>query len=237
MAALTLKGADSKFMETPLQAVAEVVRESVFVEGQTILIDRPADSDRLLDDPSVADANRRDDYMPYWADIWPASRMLAKAIFRERWTQGSLEAIELGCGLGLAGIAALKCGQRVTFTDYDLTALRFAQRNATLNGCIHFCAEPLDWRRPPTWPQVPIIFGADVAYEARLIVPLVETIRQLLLPGGICLLTDPDRKPALLRSHLAEAGLCYDATFIRAGEPGRDRTKGTIYRIRKKAEE
>ena len=45
-------------------------------------------------------------------------------------------------------------------------------------------------------------------------------------------LTDPDRSCATaLRRRLEEAKLPHQAEFIRAGEPGGFRTKGTLYRI------
>src|SRR5437879_4526309 len=123
--------------ETPWEALGKSVREEVILEGHTFLIDRPTESDRLLDHPAIQAAFTQDEYMPYWADLWPAARMLAKAILREPWQPG-LEALEIGCGLGLPGIAALARGLHVTFSDYDLTALRFAAGNARLNGFSDF---------------------------------------------------------------------------------------------------
>src|SRR5947209_18597025 len=119
--------------EVVLQQLGPLTREKVIIEERTYLIDRPAQSDRLLDHPAVHEAFDRDEYMPYWADLWPAARMLAKAILREPWTPGT-EALEIGCGLGLPGIAALASGLHVTFSDYDATALRFAGMNAQANG-------------------------------------------------------------------------------------------------------
>src|SRR5579871_3858789 len=128
--------------ETPREAVADVVREHVLVEDRDFLIERPAASDRLLDHPAVREAFAADEYMPYWADLWPAARMLAKVILREPWpvppTGDKLHALEVGCGLGLAGVAALAAGLRVTFSDYDATALRFAADNARRNGFTAF---------------------------------------------------------------------------------------------------
>src|SRR5271166_2048040 len=113
------------------------VRETVFVEDRTFLIERPGESDRLLNEPAVLAAHERDEYMPYWADLWPAARMLAKVILHEPWTPGQ-EALEVGCGLGLPGIVALSVGLRVTFSDYDPCALHYAAANARLNGLDNF---------------------------------------------------------------------------------------------------
>jgi predicted nicotinamide N-methyase len=182
--------------------------------------------------PAVHDAFARDEYMPYWADLWPAARMLAKAIVHEKWTPGT-EAIEVGCGLGLPGIVAMSIGLKVTFTDYDECALRFAAANARLNGCHDFRTLQVDWRSPPEDLRAPVVFAADLIYELRNLEPLLAFIRKVLLPGGVCLLTDVDRKPcAAFRAALEASGLPHTSTMMRAGEPGGRRVKGTLYRIR-----
>ncbi len=217
--------------EVVLDKLGPILRETVIVERRTFLIDHPGESDRLAKHPAVRAAFERDAYMPYWADLWPAARMLAKAILRETWTPGT-EAIELGCGLGLPGIVALSMGLRVTFSDYDACALRFAADNARLNGCAGFHTLQLDWRAPPDDLKVPVLLAADLVYELRNVAPLVACIKKLLAPGGLCLLTDVDRIPsAALKELLQAEGLPYTTKLMRAGEPGGLRVKGTLYRI------
>src|SRR4051794_29096517 len=94
--------------------LGDLTEEQVIIEDRTYTIIRPDESNRLLDHPAVQIAFRANEYLPYWADLWPASRMLAKAIVREPWAPG-LTALEVGCGLGLPGIAALSVGLRVLF--------------------------------------------------------------------------------------------------------------------------
>ena len=217
--------------ETPLDALGPVVSEQVIVEDRTFLIARPSESDRLLDHPSVRSAFDADEYMPYWADLWPAARMLAKAILRETWTPGQ-RALEVGCGLGLPGVAALAMGLRVTFSDYDATALRFAGDNALSNGLDQFDTFQMDWRFPPDNLQFPIVLASDLIYEMRNVAPLVALIMKMLEPGGVCLLTDQDRVPShVLRDTLTTEGLPFTTKIMRAGEPGGRRLKGTLYRI------
>jgi predicted nicotinamide N-methyase len=218
--------------ETPWEALGELRRETVIVEGHTFLIDRPQDSDRILDHPTIRSAFDKDEYMPYWADLWPAARMLARAILRSEWPAG-LTAIEVGCGLGLAGIAALAKGMRVIFSDCDRTATRFAAMNAKLNGFTNFELLPMDWRSPPKNAQYSLILGSDLVFERRHVDPLVELIGKILAPDGLCLLTDQDRPPAqYLRETLTQTGLSFTTEMMRAGEPGGHRYKGTLYRIR-----
>jgi predicted nicotinamide N-methyase len=217
---------------TPDEALGPLIREHVIIEERTFLILRPGDSDRLLDHPSVRSAFAADEYMPYWADLWPAARMLAKAIIREPWSAGT-RALEVGCGLGLPGIAALSVGVHVTFSDYDATALRFASDNARANGFEDFQTLQMDWRYPPAGLRFPVLLGSDLIYEMRNVPPLVALIQQMLEPGGVCLLTDQDRVPSnVLRERLQEEGLYFSTQTLRAGEPGGRRVKGTLYRIR-----
>jgi predicted nicotinamide N-methyase len=221
--------------ETPWDAVANTRTEHVVVDGQTFLIRRPDETDSLLDHPAVRAAFAADEYMPYWADLWPAARMLAKAILREPWTP-RLHALEIGCGLGLPGVVALSRGLRVTFTDYDATALRFAADNARLNGFDNFDTLVLDWRSPPADLRVPVVLASDLIYELRNVEPLVGIIKHVLRPDGFCLMTDQDRVPShLLRETLTTEGMEYSTELVRAGEPGGRRLKGTLYRIRHRA--
>jgi predicted nicotinamide N-methyase len=219
---------------TPPDAVAETVRDTVFIDDHTFRIDRPANSDLLLNLPWVQSVYAEDEYVPYWAQLWTSARMLAKVIVREDWSAytGS-ELLEVGCGLGLAGIAALSRGLKVTFSDLDETALHFAAANARLNGFHDFRTLPLDFRSPPEGVQYPVVIGSDLMYEERLVDPLVQVLGTVLAPGGVCLITDPDRTAArVFRWKLAEAGYDVEPELARAGEPGGERVKGTLYRIR-----
>jgi predicted nicotinamide N-methyase len=222
--------------ETPLDALGPTIREKVIVEGQDFIITRPDKVDRLLDHPALKDAFGPDEYMPFWADLWPAARMLAKAILKEPWPAGEngqpLVALEIGCGLGLPGVVALSRGLRVIFSDYDKTALRFAADNAAINGFDNFDVLQVDWRKPPKNLQVPVVLGSDLIYEQRMAEPLAELIKRVLAPSGFCLMGAQDRPatPALLQA-LGPVGLQYTSQPARAGVPGGERYKGNIYRI------
>src|SRR5207302_8699840 len=140
-------------------------------------------------------------------------------------------ALEIGCGLGLPGVAALAMGLRVLFSDYDATALRFAAENARANGFDNFRLLHMDWRSPPADLRVPVLLGSDLIYELRNVEPLVQFVKKVLAPGGVCLLTDQDRIPShAFRQTLESEGLAYTTKMMRAGEPGGRRSKGTLYR-------
>lgn len=226
-----------RFHATPPEVVAEVMRELVFIDEHTFRIQRPVDSDTLFNHPWVRATSAAEGYAPYWATLWPSARMLAKTVMREAWDTYAaprpIRVLEVGCGLGLAGVACLARGLDVTFSDVDETALAFAAVNARLNGFDTFGTQLLDFLCPPDDVKYPVVIGSDLMYEERMVDALVAVLTAVLAPGGVCLIADPDRTAArIFKWKLQAAG--YDVTpeFARAGEPGGERTKGTLYRIR-----
>ncbi len=173
---------------------------------QQLEIFAPADPDSLLDDPTVEARYKKDNYLPYWPVIWPSSLMLAEHILTtplsppappDGHTAPPPRAIELGCGLGIAGIAAAMRGWHVTFTDYDPEAVDFAAFNASCNKIPPHLVEArhMDWREPMDatfdW-----IIASDVLYERRLHIMLLEAMDHLLSPTGVAWISDPQRNSA-----------------------------------------
>jgi len=152
---------------------------------------RPANPDALLDDPEVVKANVDDNYMPYWGYLWPTSLDMAKAILAAKLPSG-LPTLEVGAGIGLAGLAGLVAGLDVIFTDYDRTSVRLALSNAVLNGFPTARGAFLDWRDAPDV-QFPLILGCDVIYEKANHAPILNVLDHMLDPDGECWLADPGR--------------------------------------------
>jgi len=140
----------------------------------------------------LQDSPQPDEHTPYWSEFWPSSLALAQFLCREGKLAGKI-ALELGCGLGLVGIAARRCGAEVLLSDIEEDALRIAE----LNWIVNFMELPaltrLDWRNPALDQKFEIILAADVAYEKRLFWPLIDTFQQLLAPGGEIFLSEPNR--------------------------------------------
>jgi predicted nicotinamide N-methyase len=206
----------------------------------TIRVVRPADPEQLLDDPAVLDWNRRDDYMPYWPHLWPGAHLLADALAAEPWPQPQHEpmspegeVLEIGCGLGLAGLVALALGREVRFTDYDPGCFGFIARSATENGidASRLRCEVLDWRKLPD-EQFPLILGADVIYEHRLVPMVAHLLERMLAPGGTALLASPYRVAAETFPAAVESlGLaCHCEPRSVETEDGRH-IDGTVYRV------
>lgn len=218
---------------TPPEAVKERIRETVILGDVTFEIERPWGSDQMFDHAAVRSAYASDEYIPYWAELWPAARMLAKAILALAPCPKPMHALEVACGLGLPGIAAMRRGFFVSFSDIDELAVTYAADNAKRNGFregMHFGTAAVDLRSPPQDLVFDVLLGADLLYEERMLEPVVEFLRRT--PMDYALIADPDRIAAKPFRHLCrEAGLEVTSTFARAGEPGGERTKGTIYRV------
>jgi predicted nicotinamide N-methyase len=207
--------------------------------SQTIHLVRPADPDRLLDDPAVLEWNRRDDYMPYWGYLWPGAYLLAERLaqvseFESCGSGRAGAALEIGCGLGMAGLVAVARGMQVLFTDYDPVPLHFVARSAVENRFdrSRFSTRLLDWRDLPD-DQFSLIFGADVIYERRLIPMVVNLLDRMLAAGGLGLIASPYRVAAEdFASALAGRGLKCQAEAAGAKAEGR-LIEGTIYEVRR----
>ncbi len=129
--------------------------------------------------------------LPHWADIWPASVAVARRLMRDRNVEGRT-VVDLGCGVGVAGVAAGMCGARVRFLDRDPHALDFAKFNARSNGVADYEALVFDWTEA-TVPIGDLLILADLAYEFRHVRPLLRQIESFVAGGGEAWLLDPDR--------------------------------------------
>jgi predicted nicotinamide N-methyase len=210
----------------------QVGETSVKVAGRTLQLVRPLDPDRLLDDPDVMAWNAAEDYMPYWAYLWPGAILLGEALAAGSFEPGT-RAIEIGCGLGLSGLLAVSLGLNVRFTDQDLTPLRFVDASARANGFdpSTYSTAVLDWRNLPD-ERYPLILGADVTYEKRLIPLVAQVIAGMLEPGGLALITDPNRTAAASFGDALKAlGLATEAIPTSAETEELGPIRGTIHRV------
>jgi predicted nicotinamide N-methyase len=192
----------------------------------------------LLDDPAVHDWNQRDDYMPYWAYLWPGALLLAEVLARELWEPGPstshpLEALEIGCGVGLAGLVALGRGLRVCFSDYDHAPLHFVRQSIRENGLdsCTYTTRLLDWRELPD-KSYPLILGSDVLYERRLVPLVANLLCRMLTPGGTGLIACPGRASAEgFPAALASLGLTCRVEPVEARSETDQPIAGVLYRV------
>jgi predicted nicotinamide N-methyase len=169
---------------------SELVEETVaLASGRDLTITRPRDSDGLL----VEEAFDREELLPYWADVWPSSLALARAV-AARSLRGA-RTLELGCGLGLVATAAALAGGRVLATDWSGEATRFTALNARNNDARVETAL-VDWSAPEEivacapWQ---LVLGSDVLYERRNVDQMIDLLPRLVDRTGEVWIADPGR--------------------------------------------
>jgi predicted nicotinamide N-methyase len=130
---------------------------------------RPASPEALIDEEAFA----RDEFLPYWAELWPAGTSLAEALPEV----ARLRVCELGCGLGVPSLVAAARGAEVTAIDWAPAAIELLRENAARNG-IALRPEVRDWREP--WDErFDLVLAADVLYERRNVEPLLACLCEL----------------------------------------------------------
>jgi predicted nicotinamide N-methyase len=138
----------------------------------------------------------------YWGELWPASVALADALLNGKvWLpSGTQPVLEIGCGVGLAAVAAAMAGQgqaRVMATDREPRALQLTRANADANGVGPLVeTRNLDWREPPP-DRFRLILAADCLYSPEAAVELTRFLRRALdeeaREESRAVLVDPDR--------------------------------------------
>jgi predicted nicotinamide N-methyase len=131
----------------------------------------------------------------FWWGITCAAVALARHIECHTEDFSGKRAIELGCGLGLAGITAGLVGANVLFTDYVPQALEFVYGNARLNGLGKgaFRTAVLDWENPDIFQKFDVVFGSEIVYDYFFHSSLIRLLRQILKPDGTLLIADRKR--------------------------------------------
>jgi predicted nicotinamide N-methyase len=159
--------------------------------GSPITLLQPASADDLISEADFV----KDERLPYWADVWPSSVVLAKALAARPGHGASL--LELGCGSGVVASQAARSGYAVTATDYYADALEFARWNAWVNADTQIDVREVDWRRMPNdLGPFDMVVASDVLYEPVYGLLVARAIRFTLKKGGVALIADPGRLAA-----------------------------------------
>jgi predicted nicotinamide N-methyase len=204
--------------------IVDVATTRVEFGGHVLELVHPRDAEALLDEEAFA----REEFLPYWAELWPSGIALAEAV-AERHLEGR-RVLELGCGLALPSLAAALRGADVLAADWSPDAVRFARANARRNGL------PLEtvvasWARPEgllargPWD---LVLAADVLYERRDVEPLLALLPHVVARGGEVLLAEPGRPAA--KAFFAGARDQWDVDTQRVG--GRPRVDLASLRLR-----
>lgn len=159
----------------------------VTINGQTLKLFTPASIDRFINPDDMMDN------FPLWAKIWEASGVLAS--YLTGLPPNPMKTmLEIGCGLGMVGIAAARTGHRITMTELNPDALNFARANALANDCPQIAIERLDWNAPHLDGRFDTIVGSETVYKTEDIDGLEAMFDRYLNPGGTIILAEGVRR-------------------------------------------
>lgn len=118
----------------------------------------------------------------------------------EARVSGGEHVLDVGCGSGILGIAALKLGAaRVVAVDVDPIAVRVTDENAEINGVAIEASTTLIEDVPGRYP----IVLANI--RSPILIPMTESLVAHLTPGGVLVLS------GLLAEEESEIRAVYDA--------------------------
>jgi predicted nicotinamide N-methyase len=204
------------------------MRHRDFAFGEhTLSLWTACDLDPLLDsmmqkpdtDPDISDER-----MPYWAELWPSSLLMAEVMTRHFPSLPDGPFLEMGCGPALPSTLAAVLGRQGIATDYVQEARWLAELNLSTNRVSQQVrVQHLDWREP--WEETfPWILAGDIAYETRNFEPILTCWDRMLAQGGQIWLAEPGRSIAKrFFADLEEAGW--------KREPIGNKERVTVYRI------
>lgn len=151
----------------------------------------PANPDEVLD--SVTEEQyEKDRFLPYWAELWPSSKVLFEFIEEQHFPSGTL-VCELGCGLGVISTLLASKGCTVVSVDIASDGCGYTYANLERNGFVPrvICG---DWRNMAFKNEFDLVVASDVLYESRWINPVLNCIRSILKASGKAWIADPCRR-------------------------------------------
>jgi predicted nicotinamide N-methyase len=179
--------------------------ETRVVAGVELALLRPESPETLIDEAAF----ERDEFLPYWAELWPAALALADALPDVR----GLRVVELGCGLGVTSLVAAAKGADVTATDWAPEAVELLRLNAARNG-IALRVEVRDWREP--WGErFDLALAADVLYERRNVEPLLQRLDELAPEALVALAGRPYESEFVERAVATGRGVEHVGRLVR----------------------
>jgi len=201
--------------------------EDATVDAHTFSILKPANSDDLIREEDFV----KDERLPYWADVWPSSLILAGKLLGLKGRGKT--ALELGCGVGLSTLAAITAGYDVLSTDYYEDALDVTRANVFRNLGKLARTRLVDWRHfPDDLGRFDLVFASDVLYEKEYAELLPVILDRVLVPGGIALIADPGRVAApVFVDACVQHGLVVRQKETRPFEVGEIKQKIDLYEI------
>lgn len=129
---------------------------------------------------------------PFWAFAWSGGQALARYILEHPEIVRGRRVLDIACGSGLVGIAAIKAGAKsVLCNDIDAYAGAAVALNAELNTVkLAFTGENLLARSAP---DADIILAGDICYEKPMTDAMLTYFRRAALHKIEVYIGDPHR--------------------------------------------
>ncbi len=188
---------------------------AIAVGTDRVVVWTVADLERYVDRAALL---RGDDgpEPPYWAHLWSGARVLA-----DRVPYDAGRVLELGCGLGLAGVAAARRGGRVVFVDRIAAPLAFVRETLRANGLSAAGLVVADAVVAPWRGQFDLVLAAELLYDRATFGALAAALAGSAAPNGRILLADAHRiDTADFYEAARAAGLVWTQTDVRVDEEG-----------------
>jgi predicted nicotinamide N-methyase len=167
----------------------------IAIGDRELKIEAVIDQDALID---MVKTQHDLDHFPYGWMLWPSAIGLSNFILQNEHRFAGMNVLELGCGVGMAGVASALAGGDVIQTDYLDGALELSSHNAQLNG-VQTATQIGDWRDFPSalidWAD--IVIGTDILYERAMHPNLKELLPKFTKRGVPVIIADPIRPQAL----------------------------------------
>lgn len=131
--------------------------------------------------------------VPFWAVVWPGAVALARYVLKNSESVADKVVLDLGCGGGVAGIAAGRAGARTVIgNDIDSVALYVAERNAQANG-VSIKTDDRDLTMLDDYEDADVILVADMFYIRDEAKRLLAWLRSAQQKGVLVLIADGER--------------------------------------------
>jgi predicted nicotinamide N-methyase len=176
--------------------VATATDPQTLERGPTLELYTVAGLEDLVDGQALLRA-RDPEEPPYWALVWIGARAIAARMLEDPPAAGR-RVLDIGCGLGLSGLAAAGAGAHVTFADIAAEALEFVRMSAAHHQLDAGAYETLtlDFSCDRPREAFDVVLAADVVYDPSTYEALADFLDAALLPDGTLWLTETLRADA-----------------------------------------
>ena len=129
---------------------------------------------------------------PFWAFAWSGGQALGKYILDNRPLTAGKRVLDIACGSGMVGIAAMQAGAgSVLCNDIDPYCRAAVALNAQLNHvALSFTGDDL---LAGALPEVDIILAGDICYEKAMTDAMLTYFRRAVQQGIAVYIGDPHR--------------------------------------------